>query len=111
MEQSAQQHRKYRAKEALETLCRISDTRGEGVVSYVDFRVFLNKVQVHLPDDVMSQLKSHFSASSNSLQYPAAIQALDWSPLTSQWQLLVPSPLPSPISIHKPHPAGRLQAV
>lgn len=109
MEQGAGQRRKQRAKEALGTLCRICDSQDLGVIPYADFRGFLNKVQIHLSEDLQKTLKERFSSSSG-FQYKSALQVLDWSPQTSQWIVLL-SDLPSvsPTSHRKSQPPSALR--
>ena len=96
MEQAAGQRRKQRAKEALGTLCHISDPQDCGTLPYSEFKGFLNKVQIHLPEDLQRTLRERFSSPSG-LQYKSALQVLDWSPQANQWLLLCPdshSPVP-----------------
>lgn len=97
------QEGKLRAKEALRSLCQIADSHHTGKVPWTDFRMFLNRCQIHIHELTLKSIQDKLI--STSLPYSSFIDHLDFNPTTSRW-FLRPF-LSSTLAPCRPHPSTR----
>jgi hypothetical protein len=79
------QEGKLRAKEALRSLCQIADSQRTGKVPWTEFRVFLNRCQIHLHELTLKSIQDKLISA--SLPYSPFIDHIDFNSTTSRWFL------------------------
>lgn len=73
---------KLKEKEALRSLCLISDPTHTGKVSWKDFRVFLNRCRIHINEDTLKGMET-----SGNVKYIPVLDRLDFDTRKSCWVL------------------------